>query len=59
MRLSASIAVPTKLLGVEAVTEPWFERNFDSLRELESTLRERYPNMHAFIEDGRCAIRGT
>lgn len=41
------------------MTEPWFERSPEALRELEATLRERYPNLHAFIEEGRCRIRGT
>lgn len=41
------------------MTEPWFERNPDALREVEATLRARFPTLHAFIEEGRCRIRGT
>lgn len=41
------------------MTSPWFERDPAAFAELERTLRARYPTLHAFIEDGRCELRGT
>lgn len=38
---------------------PWFERDPGALDELERILRARYPTLHAFIDDGRCFVRGT
>jgi hypothetical protein len=41
------------------VSAPWFEQNPEALREVEAMLKARYPTLHAFIEEGRCRIRGT
>lgn len=46
-------------MGAEGVTAAWFEKSPDSLSKLETMLRTRFPNLHAFIEDGECRVRGT
>jgi hypothetical protein len=39
--------------------EPWFAKHPQCLAELEAMLRARFPTLHAYIEDGRCCVRGT
>ncbi len=41
------------------MTGPWFIRDPRRLDELEAMLRARFPTLHAFIQDGRCHVRGT
>jgi hypothetical protein len=41
------------------VTEAWHERKPDLVREIVDTLREHFPNLNLFLEDGRAEIRGT
>ena len=37
----------------------WFEQDPAALTALEATLRDRYPTMHVFVEDGAVTVRGT
>jgi hypothetical protein len=37
----------------------WFEQDPAALTALEATLRDRYPTMHAFMEEGAVTVRGT
>jgi hypothetical protein len=46
-------------LGAKEVSVPWFVRNPDALRVVEGALKACFPTLHAFIEDGKCRIRGT
>lgn len=41
------------------MSEPWFVRAPEHLAELEAMLRAHFPTLHAFIEDGKCRVRGT
>jgi hypothetical protein len=38
---------------------PWFEREPAALAQLERTLRDRFPTLHAFIEGDKCEVRGV
>lgn len=37
----------------------WFEQEPEALHAVEAILKARYPTLHAFIEDGKCRVRGT
>jgi hypothetical protein len=37
----------------------WFEQDPAAFVALETTLRARYPTLHAFVEDGTVTVRGT
>ncbi len=41
------------------ISRPWFEQNPAALRLVRDALREKFPNLHALVDDGRVFIRGT